>query len=374
MCPSSLLVAVFATLAAVVLAHGARRWLAFRALARALGGSGAGGRFTAHVGGEAYVCRYTYGRTRFGPSLLTVEVAAPAMPAFRVSRPSPATTAMLAVGLGRAVRTGVPALDDGCVVACDAADWAATVLREPSSVDAVAGILGAGFTEVRAEGARLVAEWTGFAMREDVAPGLVTTAVRHLVALRDAARSVAVAPARAAASRGRRRAFAAVPATLLATGAALLAWCSAFHVLDARAVLWHSLRLSVPWLAFFVVAGTPVFRLSTTSARDLARLAGMAALGFTMTGYAADVALNCALDAAPPAVHHAVVVDRATTSGRGGTQYWAVVRSWRGVPTESIPVSWRIYEQLVPEVTELAVTTRPGRLGFEWLVDGSVDG
>jgi len=161
---------------------------------------------------------------------------------------------------------------------------------------------------------------------------------------------------------------------VFAAGAGLLMWGSAFHVLDARAMLWHSLRVSVPWLAFFLVAGAPVFRLSTTSPRDVIRLASLAALGFTMTGYAADVALNCALDAAPPAVHHAVVVDRTITSGRGGTQYWAVVRSWRGAPTETIPVPWRVYERLVPESTELAVTTRPGRLGFEWLVDHAVDG
>jgi hypothetical protein len=374
MCASSLLVAVFVTLLAVVLAHGARRWLAFRALARALGGSGVGPRFSATVGGERYVCHYSYGRTRGGPSRLTVEVDAPSMPAFRVMRPSVATTAMLAVGLGRAVRTGVPAMDDAYVVACDAGEWAAAVFREPPAAEALIGILGSGFTDVRADGAHLVAEWTGFAMREDFSPSLVLGVVRHLTGLRDAVASVVFSTPVAAPSRGRRRALAAIPAAVFAAGAGLLMWGSAFHVLDARAMLWHSLRVSVPWLAFFLVAGAPVFRLSTTSPRDVIRLASLAALGFTMTGYAADVALNCALDAAPPAVHHAVVVDRTITSGRGGTQYWAVVRSWRGAPTETIPVPWRVYERLVPESTELAVTTRPGRLGFEWLVDHAVDG
>jgi len=45
-----------------------------------------------------------------------------------------------------------------------------------------------------------------------------------------------------------------------------------------------------------------------------------------------------------------------------------VVPSWRGEREVYVPVSGTEYASLVPQRSELSVTTRPGRLGFEWIV------
>jgi len=368
--PSSLVLAVGATLGLVALAHLARRWLAFRTLARALGGTGAGRTFAASAGGVDYRCRYS-GGTRSEPSRLSVAVDLASAVPFRISRAGLGTQLCVALGLGRTVPTGDLVLDQTHVVACDAADWAAQVFGDAEAGAAVREILQSGFTELRADGSRLVAVWSGVRMTADVDASVVSATVKRLARLRAAVVAVP-APLDAPAPERRRRILALVPTIVFTIGCVLVVWATSFTLLDRRAVFMDSLRLSLPWLALFLVAGTQVFRLSTTSPGELAAIVLFSLIGFPLTGYATELALNCALDAAPPVEHRAVVLERQVSQSRRSASYWAVVPSWRGGREEYIPVSVVQYARLVPKRSELSVVTRPGRLGFEWIVASDV--
>jgi len=368
--PSSLLLAVVATVLLVGVAHVVRRWLEFRALARALGGTGTGRGFAATAGGVAYRCRYA-GGGRSRPSRLSVVVDLGSSVPFRVARAGVGTRLCVALGMGRTVPTGDPVLDQTHVVACDAADWAARVFGSGDVAAAVRDILASGFTEVRADGRRLTALWSGVRLTGDVDASAVSGTVRRLARLRDAMAAVP-APPGAAPSDGRRRILGVVPAVVSAIGCLLAVWATTFTPLDRRAVFFDSLKLSLPWLALFLVVGTQVFRSSTTSPRELLTIVLLTLLGFPLTGYATELTLNCALDSAPPVEHRAVVLDRQTTPSRRAASYWAVVPSWRGAHEERIPVTVAQYARLVPRRSELSVTTRPGRLGFEWIVASAV--
>ncbi len=368
--PSSLLLAVVATLVLVGFAHLARRWMEFRTLARALGGTGTGRVFAASAAGVEYTCRYS-GGTKSKPSRLSVVVDLPASVPFRVSRGGLGTRLCIALGLGRTVPTGDPVLDRTHVVACDAADWAGQVFGDAGTTAAVREVLRSGFTELRADGERLTAVWSGVRMTGDVDASVVSATVKRLARLRDAIAAVPV-PSDAAATSGRRRALAMVPALVFTVGSMLVVWAMSFTLLDRRAVLMDSLRLSLPWLALFLVAGTQMFRLSTTSPGELAAIVLFAVTGFPLAGYATELALNCALDTAPAVEHRVAVVEREVTQHRSTTSYWAVVRSWRGEQPEYVRVSIAQYARLVPKRSELVVVTRPGRLGFEWIVGSEV--
>ena len=372
--PSSLLLAVVATVLLVGVAHVARRWLEFRTLARALGGTGAGRGFAATTGGVAYRCRYSGGSRRSRSSQFSVAVDLASGAPFRIARAGVGTRLCVALGMGRTVPTGDPGLDQTHLVACDAADWVARVFGDGDATAAAREILANGFTELRADGRSLTAVWRGGRTTGDVDASAVSATVRRLARLRDAVAAMPAPPD--AAAGGRRRILAVVPVVVFTVGWVLVTWATTFTPLDARAVGLDSLKLSLPWLALFLVVGTQVFRLSTTSPRELMRIVLLALLGFPIAGFGTELTLNGALDAAPPVEHRVVVLDRGMVQGRWSPTYWAVVRSWRGAHGECtcIRITASEYARLVPKRSELLVTTRPGRLGFEWIVASAVVG
>ncbi|HBA60143.1 MAG TPA: hypothetical protein DCZ92_04885 [Elusimicrobia bacterium] len=94
---------------------------------------------------------------------------------------------------------------------------------------------------------------------------------------------------------------------------------------------------------------------------------------FFGTVYFAEVWYNGARDTAPAAIHRAEVKGKRRTRGDDPSHY-ALLKSWRpGTDTEKIIISPREYDRLTPGRTTAVVSTRPGRLGHEWIVGFSFE-
>lgn len=91
-------------------------------------------------------------------------------------------------------------------------------------------------------------------------------------------------------------------------------------------------------------------------------------------GTVATVALtviNARLDNATPSVHRVIVVDKNRVDGQHGGYARITVPFWRD---NGVSLDFRLpldqYDRIQPRRTQLVVTTRPGKLGWEW-IDGA---
>ena len=82
-----------------------------------------------------------------------------------------------------------------------------------------------------------------------------------------------------------------------------------------------------------------------------------------------DTYLNGALDNGHPAVHQVMVIKKYYTKDKNNFSYYAVVQSWRERSEEKLKISRRFYDYLHPGSSRITVTTKPGKFGFEWIVE-----
>lgn len=76
--------------------------------------------------------------------------------------------------------------------------------------------------------------------------------------------------------------------------------------------------------------------------------------------------INCGFDSAPATVHQVELIKVSQQQTKGRPSYHATVRSWRpGRETESVRLTHDT------KAKRLAIATKPGRLGGEWLVSVS---
>lgn len=169
----------------------------------------------------------------------------------------------------------------------------------------------------------------------------------------------------------RRNAVYAGNAVVAAAGLGLLYWgLSAFTPLHAFELFRYSMEYTLPVLLLAIVLMTVMLKGRSSSHTDLLINLGIAAIGLPLAGFGACVAGNGALDESPVSYRDATVTAKRYSSSRNSRNYYVSLKSWnRGSNTEEIRVSASIYGAVRAGSTVMTVATRPGRLGFEWIVD-----
>jgi hypothetical protein len=77
--------------------------------------------------------------------------------------------------------------------------------------------------------------------------------------------------------------------------------------------------------------------------------------------------LNGYLDKSETAHHRVRVLKKSKSTSKNGTTYYARVESWRKSGTEKIKIRHADYRAIRENQTELALDTKSGKFGFEWL-------
>jgi len=338
-------------------------------LASALGAvpSGTGGEGVCD--GVAYRFRYSP-KSRNSPATLKVSIDSPAGQPFRIAREGRAERLSKRIGLSAEIQTGDPAFDDAFYMETDAVEFTRTLLMHDDAREAVCDTFRLGFTAVHQDGQRLQAVWSPFKLSDDIEPSLITSAVAPLATL---ARQMPAMPALAGPA-GTSIAKAVVAAAVVMVIAAVGMWLVAdrFRPLDGGAVLRDSLRYSIPalvaWLAFTFVQ----LRGRSTAHKELLLVALLSVLAFALGGDAFEIAFNGWADVGSPTSHDTEVIRTYRRGGRT-TTYHVVVTSWRRArQAENLVVSSSLYRAARPH-SHLTVVTKPGRLGFEWIVSYALE-
>ncbi len=271
------------------------------------------------------------------------------------------------IGLAKEVQTDDPAFDDHCYVSSDQHQFMTEYLGDPLKRLAIRDLLGMGFSKVSMSNGELAATWTGFDPQKHGRPELVEEAAARLVLL--SRQLPEVPPEEDHLKRRRRRALWILWPTLIGWGCCLFL-VGIWPPLRGGELLWTALPLMAPlYLAF---AAFSYMLLSGTSRSHRAwgwlMLAALPAVPAGTLGV--TLAVNALADDQPATEHRVPVIRKYTTRSKNTTNYYVVCPSWRGEGEEErFAVSAREYGLAREGKSWMVVTTRPGALGVEWIVE-----
>jgi hypothetical protein len=334
-----------------------------RRLADALGAAASGTGGAGVFGGIAYRFVYTAGSNN-RPSAFKVSVESLLGQPFQVVREGRAQRLSKQVGLSAEIQTGDPAFDAEFYIETDALEFTRSLLMRDAARQAVRAIFRLGFTAVRQQGQVLQAVWSPFKLRDDIDPSVVTGILTPLATL---ARDMPVVPTAAPARRISAKAITTAAMATMVVLLGLSVGAGRFRPLDDGAVMRDSLNYSIPLLVLWLAFAFRQLKGRSTAHRELGLVALTSLIGFVLGGNALETIINGWADAAPPSAHEAEVIRTYSSSGHS-TAYHVVLRSWRRQhQAENLTVSSGVYHTATPH-RHITVVTKPGRLGFEWIV------
>lgn len=93
-------------------------------------------------------------------------------------------------------------------------------------------------------------------------------------------------------------------------------------------------------------------------------------IGVVLCGRYGTAVYNGYYDTAEPTVFETVIFDKYTTTHKGSTTYHVVAQAWRSnLPNWEFTEDSNTYARIKPGETRCRITTKPGRLDFEWILD-----
>ena len=302
---------------------------------------------------------------------LTLRVRSADRGQFEVRREGAADRLIEGLSLARPIRTADPAFSDRYHIDSDDEAFATAYFADMGKRSAVEAVFAAGFTSLAWEEGHASAVWEGFQPKDDNAD-FVGAASAALRALTLNVPAVAPAPLVAGglvektfnsyAGIGTFVGFIAVYATVVFNGS--------FYgrPIDGWALFMASLRISLPLAGACVLAGLSAVRGKSWFLKAAGKLIMAAALLFPSLGFVGYELVNSLLDGGAPESFTLSVTDKYQSSGKH-TSYYVYVSPWRsGQYNPRFEVGYGVYHNVVKGRTQVQLTTRPGRLGHEWIV------
>jgi hypothetical protein len=302
---------------------------------------------------------------------LILRVRAPDHGQFEVRREGAADRLVESLSLARPVRTSDPAFGERFHVDSDDEAFASAFFADLGKRTAVSALFAAGCTAVKWEDGHATAVWEGFAPKDPNADfvGAAASALRTLTLNVPAA-----GPAPLAADGWSERKFSGLAAAGIVAGLVSVYATVMFDVqmpwrpVDGFGLFRDSLRFSVPLAVVFTGGCLSVLRGKSWFLMAAGKLLLMSALFFPAAGYLGYACVNGALDEAAAESFVLPVTGTRRSSGKH-TSYYIYVAPWRpGQDNPRFSVGSAAYRSARPGRTRAHLTTRPGRLGREWIV------
>lgn len=343
-----------------------------RGLSDAIGATRSGDVMTATYQGTKYYCHYFAG-SKNSPSYFMVGISSSSPGEFEISKEGRTDRFFKDVGLSSEVQTGDPEFDREFYIISEQPGFAAAVFALPEKREAVREIFRLGFNSVKLEDKNLVAQWSPFALKEDREPSFIIGAVPPLARLGKDLPIMQPSISRVDTSgwKAKKRVAFAVPLVLLPLGIGLMmAGTRWYPALDEGKLFLESLRYSLPLLALFTWFAARIIKGRASSHKDFLSIFLISLFGFPASGFGTMVFLNGWLDLSPPTAHTVPVSRKYTTRSKNSTNYYVTVNSWRRAgEDEDLSVPRPFHERIGPGQATITVVTKPGRFGFEWIVE-----
>jgi hypothetical protein len=232
-----------------------------------------------------------------------------------------------------------------------------------------------GASTVRLGKKKIEVAWSPFELSEEADPVRFSAAVSHLLSLMLGIRDFfpSVPAERKARVRAGRALVQAVPPLLLAAGAALSVWgARRFPPIDLAALAIMASAVGVALFVLFAATAWALVGSARIVGRQMRATAFLSAPGFLLAGLGLCMLLNGQRDPGPVAVRTVSVSARSRLCLLSlCTAHTVEVTSWRtGRKSERVLVPSEIYRRAGPG-RRLLLTTRPGRLKVEWVLEVS---
>ena len=306
--------------------------------------------------------------------------------AFAIRREGAVERFFKRIGINRETQIGDRGFDDRYYIVTEQDDATRRHLYNSRRRSAVEQLFALGFTHLRVADDRIQAAISPFFAKAPLATETLQHAAEALEDLRHG-----LPPASHLAPQGfllepppppidnplhgpwtpsRMAAFSLTGLLIIGGTIALAAGVDQYPPLDSGEVFFGALGIALASLLAFAFLMVTLLRGRPDSHRDLLIALLFGLMGVPLTSYGATLILNGALDDAPPRPHDALVTDKYITHSKNSTSYHLQVLSWRHAwRTEHLTVNADVHEQLTPGQSRLSVTTKPGWLGYEWILD-----
>jgi hypothetical protein len=314
--------------------------------------------------------RIRQGRRRM-QFLLSAEAAAPA--SFQITSGRKWIKLIKAMGRGAGAPTGDAEFDARFFVDTNAPDWTADYLT-PERRKAVAAFASKGFYALELDGGALTAVWSPFEIPKDGDAAFAKAAVDAYAALtKDLPPLKQFTASRYLGERwfdGKKRA-----AWISMFGSlVVLGWLTPGEPIDGGGLALKGLALGSLFLIGLTGGALSKFGGKAWFPGVLTRIVLPAAVALPLLGVRLLAFVNDGMDPGAPLQHEAPVVDKQVSGTGSDKTYTMTVKSWTSAgETEKIEVAQEEYDRATPGQAVLKVTTKPGRLGYEWILSTSIE-
>ncbi len=280
------------------------------------------------------------------------------------------------VGITAEVQTGDPTFDNDFFIHTDTPEFAAAFFRDGRKAEAVRYINKAGFNLIKYDGKTMQAAWKPYRLPEPPDDAQIKETAGYLVTLASYLPAVRHTKMYGIPAWKLKRifVFAPVVAAYLLGMLFLVFGMVEYKPLDMWKFFFDSLNYSVPAFAAFAVFSVVMLKGRSGSHKELLVAVLLLLFAIPFAGIGSGIFFNGYLDESDPVRHAALVTHKYISSTKNGKNYHAVVESWRAdSETEKIRVSFSEYRRITPQQTKIAVTSKAGRFGFEWIKEYNVE-
>lgn len=270
------------------------------------------------------------------------------------------------------IETYDPDFDDAFYINTNTIPFTRSFLEKSENRRGIQALFQLGFNYLKHDGKALTLTWRRFPRKKQMEVEIMEKAVAQLVEQGRSLAKIVTYEMPEHSTWKLKRIFAfAIPILLAVTGtAALIILFSGFRPLDQGTVFAESLKFSLPLLVLFTWFSIRLLKGRSSSHRELIAVFFIALFAFPLAGFGYMGFLNGALDDGPPAVHQVIVLNKYYSHNKNNYTYYAVVNSWREPEsTEKLHISKSFYNYLNPGSSTITITTKPGKFGFEWIVE-----
>ncbi|MCK4760952.1 MAG: hypothetical protein KAW12_02045 [Candidatus Aminicenantes bacterium] len=313
-----------------------------------------------------------YRRGRNRPSSLEVVVDCSSPGSFKITKEIWLDRFFKKLGLCCEISTGDEAFDKKFFITTNTVNFTGLFFSSAQKRSLMNEIYDKGFKEISHDGKVMRAKISPFSPGKNFDMNLI----REIAALLgQLAKNMPAAPAPRSFDKtgwkAKRIIAFAVPVFLQIIGViAIFTGLTDYKPLDGFKFALSTLKFSIPIMIIYLWLPMRLLKGRSSSHREFLIVVFISLVAFISAGGGFSMLLNGKLDKAALVDHHTVVVSKDYSIARRGSKiYYFRVNSWReGVDIESFRIPYRDYRKVVPGKTEVTITTKPGWLGYEWLV------
>jgi len=328
------------------------------------------GRYVINKNGIKYWYSYSF-ESKNSPPVLTVSVPCKSHGEFILAPEVNFDKMAKKLGFSSELQTGDNDFDDKYYISSDTVDFACIYFQSKQKRDILENIFRTtGFSRIRHNGKSLKIFWPGID-ESQLGESLVKETIANLVKLSQNLpdyfpnqESLGIPLLRI-----KTIVFYSLPSLAFIATVVTAFWVEGYPPLDSPSFIMQSLMFSVPLTIVYIILVGLVIRGRASAHKDFMWIALISVFVFPIFINSMLILVNGLADKNEPVAHTAIVLKQRSVSLKGGTTYYFDVRSWRaGHDIERFRVSKKVYRDIRAGKTEATIITKPGALGFEWLV------